>query len=82
MLNFFIVIIILLVHMIMLIMTVIVIVIVSLGMPIVAQALDGFNGTIFAYGQTGSGKSWSMIGKEGNKGSAFLEDIMIVTIMI
>ena len=37
-----------------------------------AQALDGFNGTIFAYGQTGSGKSWSMIGKEGNKGSAYL----------
>eukprot|EP00428_Durinskia_dybowskii_P064440 CAMPEP_0170383522 /NCGR_PEP_ID=MMETSP0117_2-20130122/15518_1 /TAXON_ID=400756 /ORGANISM="Durinskia baltica, Strain CSIRO CS-38" /LENGTH=775 /DNA_ID=CAMNT_0010639227 /DNA_START=54 /DNA_END=2381 /DNA_ORIENTATION=+ len=34
----------------------------DLGKPIVTQALDGFNGTIFAYGQTGSGKSFSMMG--------------------
>ena len=40
----------------------------DLGKPIVAQALDGFNGTIFAYGQTGSGKSFSMMGDTESKG--------------
>ena len=40
----------------------------DLGRPIVAQALDGFNGTIFAYGQTGSGKSFSMMGADDSKG--------------
>ena len=44
------------------------------GMPVVSQALDGFNGTIFAYGQTGSGKSWSMIGAENNKGEENASD--------
>ena len=38
----------------------------DLGGPVVAQALEGFNGTIFAYGQTGSGKSWSMMGNEAD----------------
>jgi hypothetical protein len=40
----------------------------DLGRPIVTQALDGFNGTIFAYGQTGSGKTFSMLGNDENKG--------------
>lgn len=40
----------------------------DLGRPIVTQALDGFNGTIFAYGQTGSGKTHSMMGNEENRG--------------
>jgi len=43
----------------------------DLGGPIVMQALDGYNGTLFAYGQTGSGKTWSMMGASGdatNKG--------------
>lgn len=40
----------------------------DLGKPIVSQALDGFNGTIFAYGQTGSGKSFSMMGTDDCKG--------------
>lgn len=40
----------------------------DLGAPIVVQALDGFNGTIFAYGQTGSGKTHSMMGNEESKG--------------
>eukprot|EP00600_Ochromonadales_sp_CCMP1393_P008823 CAMPEP_0174954044 /NCGR_PEP_ID=MMETSP0004_2-20121128/205_1 /TAXON_ID=420556 /ORGANISM="Ochromonas sp., Strain CCMP1393" /LENGTH=787 /DNA_ID=CAMNT_0016201813 /DNA_START=43 /DNA_END=2407 /DNA_ORIENTATION=- len=40
----------------------------DLGTPIVQQALDGFNGTIFAYGQTGSGKSFSMMGTDELKG--------------
>lgn len=40
----------------------------DLGRPIITQALDGFNGTIFAYGQTGSGKTFSMMGNEENKG--------------
>lgn len=34
----------------------------DLGIPLVKQALEGFNGTIFAYGQTGSGKTFSMMG--------------------
>jgi len=38
----------------------------DLGSPVVIQALEGFNGTIFAYGQTGSGKSWSMMGSEAD----------------
>ena len=32
--------------------------------PIVAGALEGYNGTLFAYGQTGSGKTYSMTGGE------------------
>jgi hypothetical protein len=34
----------------------------AIGDPVVTQALDGFNCTVFAYGQTGSGKSYSMMG--------------------
>jgi hypothetical protein len=40
----------------------------DLGRPVVTQALDGFNGTIFAYGQTGTGKSFSMMGTDDCKG--------------
>ena len=40
----------------------------ELGRPVVTQALDGFNGTIFAYGQTGSGKTHSMMGNDENPG--------------
>lgn len=40
----------------------------DIGKSIVAQALDGFNGTVFAYGQTGSGKTFSMMGTDDNKG--------------
>jgi hypothetical protein len=40
----------------------------DIGAPVINQALDGFNGTIFAYGQTGSGKSHSMMGSEQQKG--------------
>ena len=40
----------------------------DLGLPLLSQALDGFNGTIFAYGQTGSGKSHSMTGTESDRG--------------
>eukprot|EP01039_Chlorochromonas_danica_P009989 gene9989-11047_t len=40
----------------------------DLGRPVVNQALEGFNGTIFAYGQTGSGKTFSMMGTDENKG--------------
>jgi hypothetical protein len=36
----------------------------DLGRPVITQALDGFNGTIFAYGQTGSGKTHSMMGND------------------
>ncbi|KAI9218571.1 kinesin motor domain-containing protein, partial [Blastocladiella britannica] len=32
------------------------------ALPIVASALEGFNGTIFAYGQTASGKTYTMEG--------------------
>lgn len=40
----------------------------DLGRPVVKQAIEGFNGTIFAYGQTGSGKTFSMMGYDENKG--------------
>lgn len=29
--------------------------------PLVQQAMNGFNSTVFAYGQTGSGKSHTMV---------------------
>lgn len=38
----------------------------DLGQPMLKQALDGFNATVFAYGQTGSGKSFSMMGTDSD----------------
>ena len=35
-------------------------------MPILANILDGFNGTILAYGQTSSGKTHTMQGYDIN----------------
>jgi kinesin family protein 3/17 len=32
--------------------------------PIIANVLEGYNGTIFAYGQTGTGKTHTMAGSE------------------
>ena len=32
----------------------------KIGRPVVADVLNGFNGTIFAYGQTGTGKTYTM----------------------
>jgi kinesin family protein 3/17 len=32
--------------------------------PLVANVLEGYNGTVFAYGQTGCGKSYTMVGVE------------------
>ena len=29
--------------------------------PIVANVMDGFNGTVLAYGQTGTGKTYTMV---------------------
>ncbi len=34
--------------------------------PIIANVLEGYNGTIFAYGQTGTGKTHTMAGSETN----------------
>ena len=34
----------------------------GLGVPLLAQAWQGYNASIFAYGQTGSGKTFSMLG--------------------
>jgi hypothetical protein len=34
--------------------------------PIIANVLEGYNGTIFAYGQTGTGKTHTMTGVEGS----------------
>ena len=31
-------------------------------MPVIKDALNGVNGTIFAYGQTGSGKTYTITG--------------------
>jgi len=33
---------------------------------IIANVLEGYNGTIFAYGQTGTGKSHTMTGQEND----------------
>lgn len=33
--------------------------------PIVKEALEGYNWTIFAYGQTGTGKTYTMEGEGG-----------------
>jgi len=40
----------------------------AVGKPIVDNALEGFNNTVFAYGQTGSGKTYSMMGNPDDKG--------------
>jgi hypothetical protein len=40
----------------------------DIGKPVIVQALDGYNGTIFAYGQTGSGKTHSMMGSGDDHG--------------
>jgi hypothetical protein len=40
----------------------------SVGAPVVANAVDGFNGTIFAYGVTSSGKTHTMMGHPGEPG--------------
>jgi len=40
----------------------------KLGAPVIVQALEGFNSTIFAYGQTGSGKTHSMMGSPNDRG--------------
>ncbi len=34
--------------------------------PIIANVLEGYNGTIFAYGQTGTGKTHTMAGLEND----------------
>jgi kinesin family protein 1/kinesin family protein 3/17 len=36
--------------------------------PIIQQAIQGYNGTIFAYGQTGSGKTHTMLGTGNDLG--------------
>ena len=33
---------------------------------IIANVLEGYNGTIFAYGQTGTGKTHTMTGQEND----------------
>ncbi len=37
----------------------------TVGLEVVADALDGFNSSIIAYGQTGSGKSYTMFNDDG-----------------
>eukprot|EP01041_Mallomonas_annulata_P004118 gene4118-8189_t len=41
---------------------------IDLGKPIVKNALEGYNSTVFAYGQTGSGKTHTMMGYDTNQG--------------
>ena len=38
----------------------------EVGMPVLANILDGFNGTFMAYGQTSSGKTHTMQGYDLN----------------
>ena len=40
----------------------------DIGLPMVEQSIEGFNGTIFAYGQTGSGKTHTMMGYDSSPG--------------
>eukprot|EP01059_Diplonema_ambulator_P036959 TRINITY_DN952_c1_g1_i1.p1 TRINITY_DN952_c1_g1~~TRINITY_DN952_c1_g1_i1.p1 ORF type:complete len:1249 (+),score=572.45 TRINITY_DN952_c1_g1_i1:205-3951(+) len=40
-----------------------------LGVPVLENALAGFNSSIIAYGQTGSGKSYSIFGPPGSIGT-------------
>lgn len=40
----------------------------DVGLPAVADALQGYNAAVFAYGQTGSGKTFSVIGSDANPG--------------
>mmetsp|Transcript_55219 Transcript_55219/g.89713 ORF Transcript_55219/g.89713 Transcript_55219/m.89713 type:complete len:316 (+) Transcript_55219:50-997(+) len=39
-----------------------------IGKPMLADAYDGYNVTLFAYGQTGSGKTYSVMGDSPNPG--------------
>eukprot|EP00667_Euglena_gracilis_P004502 EG_transcript_4523 len=41
-----------------------------IGRPMLSDAVEGYNVTLFAYGQTGSGKTWSIIGPEGSPSSS------------
>jgi centromeric protein E len=40
----------------------------SVGAPVVRNAVDGYNGTLFAYGVTSSGKTHTMMGHSGEPG--------------
>ncbi|KAJ9470553.1 Kinesin-like protein K39 [Diplonema papillatum] len=42
----------------------------TLGVPVIDNALKGFNSSIIAYGQTGSGKSYSIFGPKRSIGTA------------
>ncbi|XP_076917746.1 kinesin-like protein KIN-5D [Bidens hawaiensis] len=47
--------------------------------PIVKEALEGYNWTIFAYGQTGTGKTYTMEGEGGKlKNGEFHEDVGVI----
>ncbi|KAL4560561.1 hypothetical protein LXL04_032714 [Taraxacum kok-saghyz] len=47
--------------------------------PIVKEALEGYNWTIFAYGQTGTGKTYTMEGEGGkSKNGEFHEDVGVI----
>lgn len=39
-----------------------------LGKPMLSDAFEGYNVTLFAYGQTGSGKTYSIMGEKDNEG--------------
>eukprot|EP00668_Euglena_longa_P029318 GGOE01036664.1.p1 GENE.GGOE01036664.1~~GGOE01036664.1.p1 ORF type:complete len:672 (-),score=199.84 GGOE01036664.1:138-2111(-) len=47
-----------------------------IGRPMLRDAAEGYNVTLFAYGQTGSGKTWSTIGPEGSPSNSTLAGIL------
>ena len=40
----------------------------KVGAPMVATAMQGYNGTVFAYGQTAAGKTYSLMGSDEDPG--------------
>jgi hypothetical protein len=45
----------------------------DIGIPIVDNAIGGYNCTLFAYGQTGSGKTYTMLGADGPSKTVWMD---------
>ncbi|CCW59832.1 unnamed protein product [Phytomonas sp. EM1] len=45
----------------------------NVAQPLIADVMQGYNGTIFVYGQTGSGKTHTMFGETSSNGTLFCD---------